>query len=193
MSDNILALKNHIITLCNDSNFIHREWYVKYHLEIVEKISNELLLKYPSANKDLVLALVWFHDYGKIKNPANQYQETQNNGEKVLLDLGFNSEFVDLILKSIKILDSKQNLSSASIEIQIVSSADGASHLVGPFFKLWWKENSEKSIEELINENLRKSKVDWGKKIVLPEVKEKFLQKYIFFQEQCGIFPDSFL
>ena len=54
----IQEFKNHVVEACNNPNFVHHEWYVKYHLNFVEKISLELCEKYPEANKDIVLTAV---------------------------------------------------------------------------------------------------------------------------------------
>jgi hypothetical protein len=50
--------------------------------------------------------------------------------------------------------------------------------MVGPFFSIYWWENSDLSIAELQSRNLRKLKTDWERKIVLPVVKRAFASKY---------------
>ena len=92
-----------------------------------------------------------------------------------------------------QIFDKKEQLRNAPLELQIVSSADGASHLVGPFYEIFWKEFHNWSYEELIKENRRKTIIDWEKKIVLPEVKKAFLQRYKIFLEHCDKLPEKYL
>ncbi len=173
--------------------FIHHQWFLKYHLEIVEKIALELCKHYPQANKDMVLLLVWLHDYEKIIDFKNQYNTTHTVGSKKLLELGFNKEFVKKAFLYVNILDKKSNIAKAPIEVQIVSSADGASHLIGPFYAIHWKEQSQRSCEDLMKENKRKATVDWNKKIVLPEVKKAFLSRHKSLLERCGKFPKKYL
>jgi hypothetical protein len=84
-------------------------------------------------------------------------------------------------------------LATAPIEIQIVSSSDAASHLVGPFITLYWHENPSMTIAELQAENAKKLTIDWEKKITLPEVKAAFAQRYEYALEIAGVLPDRFL
>jgi hypothetical protein len=171
-------VRDAISAMAQDAAFKHYKWYVKHHLLIVEEISLALCKIYPEADRNLVLLLVWVHDYGKITNQPSTASIV--NGERFLLDCGVNPDRAKQVINSIEIIDRKdiQELTAAAIEIQIVSSADGAAHMVGPFFSIYWWENSDLSIEELQSRNLRKLKTDWERKIVLPTVKRAFASKY---------------
>jgi hypothetical protein len=85
------------------------------------------------------------------------------------------------------------DLSLAPIEIKIISSADAASHLIGPFYTIYWYEHPEKNIPELIEDNRKKAAKDWDRKMVLPEIKKIFEQRHRLLLENAGEFPDKFL
>jgi HD domain len=189
----IRSLKKDLIEAYTSVSFVHHEWYVRYHLEIVEKIALELVEKYREADREVVLALVWLHDYGKTIDRRNQYQLTVTEGRKKLLAAGFEESFADLVVRYADLLDRKIDLPAAPIEVQIVSSADGCAHFVGPFFQLWWWENAHKPFHELMADNQRKALKDWNKKIVLPEACAAFESRFRVVMEQCGDMPDHFL
>lgn len=195
MQNLIKNLKDEIIKLSQNTKFIHHKWFIKYHLEIVEKISIELCDIYKDADKNIVLILVWMHDYWKIINYSNEHEETLLKWEDFLINLWFGKELSKKIISYIEIYDKKENLASEKtpIEIKIVSSADWASHLVWPFFYLWWYENNSKDFEELMKNNTKKALIDWEKKVVLPEVKENFLERHNFLLEQSWKINDKFL
>jgi hypothetical protein len=195
MSDLFEKLKIEVARLASNPEFIHHKWFVKYHLEIVERISLELCEIYEEADIDLVMGLVWMHDYGKIIDFNNQWHAMSTSGKQLLLAMGFEERYVAKLLEQLAMVESKMtaDLSKAPIEVQIVSSADGASHLVGPFYYLWWYENPGKSFEELMLDNEKKAMKDWTRKVTLPEVRASFEARHMFQLEQAGHFPDKFI
>jgi hypothetical protein len=201
MLDKIVALRQHVKEAAANPDFVHHKWFVKWHLEIVEKIAAELCEHYhPEANRELVEVMVWLHDYGNILDIDNRHEKTLSEGPKVLAQFGFPAEFTQKAIEYIGIVDKKLELDlrKAPIEVQIVSSADGCSHLAGPFLKIFWNEATDKTFagktfEELMAGDRRKLEKDWNRKIVLPEARQAFEQRYKFLLEQSGELPAKFL
>ena len=80
MQEKIEAFKAHVTESAANPDFVHHVWFVEWHLKVVEKIALELLDHYPDADRDLVLVMVWLHDYGKTINFADQYRTTLVEG-----------------------------------------------------------------------------------------------------------------
>lgn len=156
-------------------DFRHHEWFVKWHLEIVETLSKDMMKYYPEADEDTLIALGWMHDYGKIIDYDTQYDHAHiEQGRKEMIRLGFDEVFATKIAESIKIFDKKDHLENESIEIRIVSSADACSHLVGPWISLFWHENPQIPFEDIMKENLRKVGGEWALKVTIPEAIEAY-------------------
>jgi hypothetical protein len=166
---------------------------VDYHLLIVERIADELCTRYPEADAMLVRALVWLHDYGKAIDRVNERVATVTRGRAALLAAGFPPKFAQQALWCYERHETHDTLADAPIEVQIASSADGAAHLVGPFYALWWYENPQRPITALLADNRRKALLDWERKMVLPEVRAAFAERHRLLLEQCGDFPVRFL
>ncbi len=195
MQELIEKFKFHVIEASKNPSFIHHDWFVEYHLNIVEKIANELCDIHKDADRNLVLALVWVHDYAKILNKEKEHDADMfEKGREKLLELGFNKDFSNKVVEYLTIFEKKEeiDLHDAPIEVKIASSADAASHLVGPFWAIYFKENSAKPIDDLMQSNRDKLKKDWARKIVLPEVKKAFEERNKFVNEQSGNFPDKY-
>lgn len=169
-------IKSAVILAASSPDFFHNDWYVEHHLQVVAKLVNELCDLYPEANRELALMIGWMHDYGKIIDRDNQYQYLSS--QSLLAELGIESGLAELIIESIKKLDSKTDLENASIEVQIVSSADGASHLVGPFQFIYWSEFHDRGISQLMSDSRKKLQTDWSSKITLPEVRAAFQSRH---------------
>ena len=187
--------REQVVIAAENPNFIHHKWYVKYHLEIVEKISLELCDRYQDANRDLVILLVWLHDYGKMFDNIDPYQTTLTYGKAKLLELGFSSPLVEKAISFIDLFDKKIDLDKEStpIEVKIVSSADAASHLVGPFYYMWMHENSDRDAGDLMQSTIKKAGLEWKTKVVLPEVKQAFAKRQEFTLELNGLLPTKYL
>lgn len=195
MENKIAKLRKEVIQAASNPQFLHHQWFMKWHLNIVLDISLELNQLYPESNKELIEVIVWLHDYGKILDFDNQEDMLFNNGKKLLETLGFEAKFIEKVMEYLKIFESKMelDLSESPIEVKIVSSADAASHFFGPFFFLWWYENPNKDFEDLMKDNENKAHKDWNKKIVLPEAKKLIENRYKFLLEQAGNLPERYL
>ena len=193
-TEQLAQLRDRVIVAATDPSFIHHDWYVTYHLEIFLKFAGELCDRYPIADRGIVEALVWLHDFGKMLDVANQYELSISEGTKLLRKIGVDETFITKVMEYLDLFEKKKeiDLRTAPIEVQIASSSDAASHMIGPFFALYWKENHQKTIPQLMSENIRKLGHDWERKITLPEVHELMQSRHDMLLEQFGILPDKF-
>lgn len=189
------AFKQVVVGNCQRQDFAYREWFVNDHLLIVERIAMELCDKYPHADRSVVLALVWFHDFGKPIDEDNEREITKTAGVEAMRSVGFPADFIDRVLASWTRMEMKDeiDISKEDIEVQIVSTADGASHFVGKFYPTYFMDNPEEGMAETVDRLKEKMAKDWNRKIVLPEVREAFKARYQAAQEIIGQYPDEFL
>lgn len=174
--------------------FVHQDWYVRFHLKIVETIALELCDVYSEANRQKVHELVWLHDVEKIADVRKKDDTALTATRAVMAELGYPTDYIDELSADINTINAKQDIGSESIEVQIISSADGAAHLVGPFYGIYWHENPSMSIQDILSSNRVKLAKDWSKKITLPEVRKAFERRYAMQVElNTGEIPTSFL
>jgi hypothetical protein len=187
-------LKEEVSTAAENPSFRHHKWYVRYHLRIVEELADELLDLYADADANLVRALVWIHDYGKMLTDDDDRSATLVEGRRRLLEIGFPLSFVECVIEYANLIDKKLefDLREAPIEVQIVSSADGCAHLVGPFYLLWFWENPDTPFETLMCGNRHKERESWERKIVLPEARRAFAVRHRLIMELNGHLPIHF-
>ncbi len=194
MQENIQKFKEIVIENFSRKDFKYHEWMVDYHLKIVEKIAMELCDIYKEADRDVVQALVWFHDFGKPINEENERVITIEQGPIVMLECGFEQTFIDKVIEYWKLMEQKNEIDirTTPIEVQIISTSDGASHFTGVFYPSYFNEDGDSFIKT--QEHLRKKIIqDWERKIVLPEARKAFEGYYLKAKEMLGEFPDKFL
>jgi len=189
------TFKQIVIENCQNKDFIFREFFVADHLVITERIAMELCDIYKEADRDLVLALVWFHDYGKPLDIKNEEVITREEGSRAMERAGLPAEFIGRVLEDWNRMEMKNeiDISKECIEVKIVSSADGAAHFAGKFFSTYFGDSREECLEETVARIKKKIKQDWELKIVLPEVKKAFKQRYLMALEIVGEYPEKFL
>lgn len=194
MQENISKFKNIVIKNFSRKDFKYHEWMVEYHLKIVEKIAMELCDVYTDADRDVVQALVWFHDFGKPIDEENERTVTLTEGPKIMLDCGFNQDFINRVVECWQLMEKKNEIDirTTPIETQIVSSSDGASHFTGVFYPSYFNEDGD-SFTTTQNHLREKIEKDWNRKIVLPEVQKAFESRYLRVKEMLGEFPDKFI
>lgn len=193
MEHSIEKFKNMVIQNFSRPDFRWREWMVDYHLRIVERIAMELCDAYPDADREVVLALVWFHDFGKPIDEKNERAVTATEGVKALSECGFEQAFIDKVVAAWELMEKKNELDlrTASIETQIVSSADGMSHFVGVFHSSYFADGDDfATTQKRLREKMEK---DWERKIVLPEARAACELRYARARELLGEFPERFL
>lgn len=194
MNEPIRRFRETVIENFSRKDFKYHEWMTEYHLVIVERIAMELCDFYPAADRNIVQALVWFHDFGKPLDTENERELTLTEGAKAMRDAGFSPEFIDGVIERWQLMEKKNDIDirTTPIETQIVSSADGASHFTGVFYPSYFNEDGDNfsTTQQHLREKITK---DWERKIVLPEARKAFEDRYNRAKELLGVFPDKFL
>ena len=189
------AFKQIVIDNCKNEAFTFRDWFISDHMMIVEKIAMQLCDIYTAADRDIVFALVWFHDFGKPIDEKNEREITKTKGVEELRAVGMDEDFVQKVLAHWTRMEMKEiiDISKEAIEVQIVSSSDGASHFVGKFYPGYFEDLKTDGMKKVIDDLRSKMTKDWERKIVLPEVKASFKNRYEHAREIIGEYPEKFI
>ncbi len=195
IKEKLNSFKEIVTRNCDNENFEYRDWFVKDHLIIVERIAMELCDIYPTADRDLVFALAWFHDFGKPLDAENEHTLTRVKGAESLRLVGLEDDFIGHVLELWEKMEKKEEIDIAkeAIEIQIISSADGASHFTGKFHSSFFRDNPDETLNSIESRVKRKIIKDWERKMVLPEIKKAFKNRYLRALEIVGEYPEKFI
>ena len=189
------AFKQIVIKNSDNPAFGFREWFIADHMLIVEKIAMELCDIYLNADREVVFALVWFHDFGKPIDEENERAVTKTKGVETLIELGLSQEFTQKVLDCWTRMEMKNeiDISKEAIEVQIVSTADGASHFVGKFYPTYFEDLKKDGMKKVVEDLKSKMAKDWERKIVIPEAREAFRGRYEKALEIVGQYPERFI
>lgn len=160
---------------CSNRNFAHHEWFWKYHLVPLERLVEKYGARY-GANMNVLRFSVYLHDIAKIREHRLEERLTNHaeKGAEITYHL-FNENNFDLAEeeKELIVLCVRNHISNKgkSIEEKLIASLDALSHFKTPFYFIWWKENPNKTIEELCKDSAKKAEMDW-KKIAITEIRD---------------------
>ena len=173
--------------------FIYSEWYVQWHLQVVERIALELCERYPDADTSVVRLLAWLHDYGKLFDIVASHAATQTHLPTLFAGRNFPRELAQQLLDAIAMIDRKQpeELAQATIEVRIVSSADALAHYESPLMMLHWLSHPGTSVTDALASHCGKMQRDTPK-ICLPEAHARFEILRPIFERIGGIVPGRY-
>ncbi len=108
---------------------------------------------------------VYLHDIGKIRGLDNHAETGAKISEELLKDYPQK----DLIVESVR----KHNKPSEDdcVEVKLIAAADAIGHLISPFNEIYFWENPDRDVRDIMAGNLKKAEKDW-KRILLPEGRE---------------------
>lgn len=157
-------IKKQVQKECSDPSFKHHTWFWDYHILPVLDIALKLADKY-KVDKELIELTVYLHDIGKIRGLDSHAE----SGAKIAAEMLSDHPQKDLIVECI----AKHNKPSEDdkIEVKLIASADGAAHFLSPFHEIFFWENPDRDVRDIMAGNLKKAEKDW-KRIILPEAQE---------------------
>ena len=107
-------LRKEVCKAARDESFIHHLWFVEYHLNIVYKITVECSEYYPKADLNIMKAIVWLHDYGKILDFDDQWNRLFTDGRNLLERLQFQNGFIETTMAYLDLFERKMDIENIS-------------------------------------------------------------------------------
>jgi putative nucleotidyltransferase with HDIG domain len=155
----------------------------KFNYHIVPVVKNALLLsKRLNADKEVVEISAYLHDIGKIskkhsKKDNNHHIVGAEESRIILKRLGYDNKFIDKVYHCILAHRGSKGPNPKTKEAKIVNCADAMAHF-DTFLYLFKHFLKKRSFEETIIKVEKRVKIDWNKKISLPEAREIVKDKY---------------
>jgi putative nucleotidyltransferase with HDIG domain len=163
-------IKQRVKEECSNPNFKHHKWFWEYHIIPMKNIALELAKDY-DIDSEVIELIAYLHDIAKIRRKDNHALE----GAKIA------SEWIEEHPQKALVVECIAKHSKPSNEdsdtVKLIASADAVSHFLSPFFSIYFWENPDKEIKDIISGNLRKAEKDWNK-ILLPKAREMCRKEY---------------
>lgn len=126
-------IKEHVLRLVTTAG--PDQAYLFHHLPQVEKWAKKILLEYPEAKVDIVLASVWLHDVGNIVGDKNT--DHAITSEKYVLEnlskFNINQDYLNQIAHCVRTHRCKDVL-PGTIEAKILAISDSLSHMTDSIY-----------------------------------------------------------
>lgn len=172
-------------------------WFYNLHQIEVAKYAEKLLGIYKKADREVVLISCWLHDiahyYARnsreiLAVKATHHIKGAQIAEKILKQYPIKPEEIEKIKNCILCHRNKAPYQPKSLEEKIMTVADTMSHFGSIFYFTYFKFHPEKTLENMVEDDLAKLKRDWrdigllprAKKFVEPEYRiiKKLLENY---------------
>lgn len=173
-----------IFDLAKKNNFL---WFYNLHQREVIKSAGKLLKTYKKANRKIVLISCWLHDiahyYAKnekeiIKVKSKHHTTGSEIAEKFLINYKINQKEIDEIKNCIIKHRNSPPYTPKTLEEKIVAVADTLSHFESIFYLTYFKIHPKRSLEKMVEDDLKKLSRDWRDLGILPKSRKLIKRKY---------------
>jgi putative nucleotidyltransferase with HDIG domain len=163
-------IKQRVKKECSNPDFKHHKWFWDYHIIPMKNIALTLAKDY-DIDSEVIELIAYLHDIAKIRGMDNHAPE----GAKIASEWIKEHPQKDLIVECIE----KHNkpFEEDSDPVKLIASADAVSHFLSPFFEIFFWENPDKEIKDILVGNLRKAEKDWNR-ILLPKARDMCRKEY---------------
>ena len=155
------------------------DWFVKSHIEYVDKLAC-VLAKKTNANETIVKLAVWLHDINHKPNDVSSQHHIENSrfARALLTERGFDTATVGAVEHCILTHRCKDEHRPRTIEARVIASADAMSHIENFSVLLFAAFVLKKyTVAEAWAWLSKKIDRDWNEKILIPEGKEMVREK----------------
>jgi len=177
-------IKDSVLGMAKDSPL---DWFFDFHLREVVAASEDLLKKYPEADREVVILASWMHDLGHLvartldevdSVKADHHLVGEKMAQKMLEPYNLPKEKQDKIARAILCHRAKEPYLPQTIEEKIVAVADTLSHFESIFYLAYFKIYPKDSLVVFVTKQKEKMARDWRDLALLPEAQEIARPRY---------------
>lgn len=162
-------------------------WFFDLHLPEVVKSSEDLLIQYPEADREVVLISACLHDLGHFRAKTldqvdavkpDHHLAGAEMAEELLQKYDLSDNKVQKIIRCIQRHRVTGTYIPETIEEKIVAVADTLSHFQSIFYLIYFKIYPEESLQEYVVKQKEKLERDWRDLALLPKAQDLARDKY---------------
>ena len=173
----IKEAQEYIIRLAKKNGWM---WFYKMHQTEMVCEAEKLLTLYPKADKKIVIIACWLHDNAHyparngdeiIAVKKNHHIISARQAEEILKKYKLEEKEVRAIINCILCHRNTAPYRAGTLEEKIVAVADTLSHFTSIFYLTYFKFHPEKTLEQMVAEDLAKLERDWDDLSLLPKAR----------------------